>query len=253
MITKKGFKMKRVIFIFAVSIFFLSGCVSSLMPMTKQEADNLRQGTTAVAFFDKSLKINYVEDVYRVLAITQNGSSSSYRGIWNSDAMITDAHVKGFRGYGVNAKSAFKILNKKDIMTLQRDKQAIFTGSHAAEGVTHKLNKDVRSILLKKKIENLVLFDWHGFTLHIKTLGLSPQEKFHFNFKIFNVPSGKMVWQGYASSLETVDIGNKGGKAYLERRDLANLKSDIKRMINNRYTAKSGSIGQLIGLQASEK
>jgi len=244
--------MKRFRLIVIAGLISLTACVSTIQPMSKQQSDTLRQGTTAIAFFDKSGKINYVEDVYRVLAITQNGSSSSYKGVWDSNSMITDAHVKGFRGYGVNAKSAFKFLKKNDLAILKADKQRIFTGAHAAEGVTHKLSDKVRKALLKNKIENLILFDWHGFTLHIKTLGLDAQEKFHFNFKIFNVPSGKMLFQGYSNSMETVDLGKQSGKAYLERKGLANLKADIKRMINNRYTVSKGSIGHVIGLKASK-
>jgi len=243
----KGYRLLAI-----VGLLSLTACVGTIQPMTKQQADTLRQGTTAIAFFDKSKKINYLEDVYRVLAITQNGSSSSYKGVWDSNTMITDAHVKGFRGYGVNAKSAFKVLGKNDLVKIEADNKRIFTGAHAAEGVTHKLDASVRKALLKNKIENLILFDWHGFTLHIKTLGLDAQEKFHFNFKIFNVPSGKMLFQGFTNSLETVDLGKQSGKAYLERKGLANLKADIKRMINNRYTVSKGSIGHVIGLKASK-
>jgi len=243
--------MKKLLLIGVCGLLTLTACVGANKPMTKQQIDTLRQGTTAIAFFDKSEKIRYIEDVYRVLAITQNGSSSSYKGVWNSNTMITDAHVKGFRGYGVHSKSIFKVLGKNDLKNLKADKKRIFTGTHAAEGVTHKLSENVRRALLKKKIENLVLFDWHGFTLHIKTLGLDAQQKFHFNFKIFNVPSGKMLHQGYSSSLETVDLGKQSGKAYLERKGLANLKADIKRMINNRYTVSKGSIGHMIGLKSS--
>jgi hypothetical protein len=108
--------MKRILAAFGLLVM-LAGC-ATIPRLSADDATRVNGGSTAVLFVDDVEQINYLQDKYYVLAVTQEGSTSVYKGIWDSSKEISEVHADEFSKLGLKAKSAYDLLGAQEIARL---------------------------------------------------------------------------------------------------------------------------------------
>ena len=236
----------------------LSGC-ASVPPMPTDAAGNIKNSKSVVSFFDVTERINYIEDVYLVLGVAQVTSNSVYSGIWNSNKDLSAVHSEELSKIGVRASSLYDVLSDKEISEITAiQKEMLTLNSPGVDKSELKLNPRYRDILLNKGFNHLFWLTWSGYTLHIKTLGLPTRGSFGTTYWIFDLNSNKLIWSGSFYTTEKVLIVGVTGKEFIEKGNLAGLKSEVTRMTKERYKKISidgqnrKSIGQRIGLEENK-
>jgi hypothetical protein len=247
----------------------LMGCLLALLltacaatkPMTSDVTQRLKQGKTAVLFYDDIGEIKYVEDKYLVLAVAQVASNSTYTGVWSPNAELSEQHAAGLNGMGLNAQSAYKSLPaafieensaaERELYTLKprdKSKPAPKAPPAGSPAITPKL----RDALLEKGHDSLVWVAWTGFQLHLMTLGLSPREEYSTGFWMFDLKSNQLLWNGTVLTMETTTVPDgKTGKEFIESSGLAGLKSESAARVKDNYRSdqlKFKNLGVLSGL-----
>jgi len=85
-------------------------------------------------------------------------------------------------------------------------------------------------------MDSLAWVAWSGFTLHLRTLGLSPQEEYTTGFWIFDLKSNELLWNGVVSTWDPVTIPEgQTGKEFIESNGLAGLKAESAARVRDHY------------------
>jgi hypothetical protein len=256
-------------------LLVLAGC-ATLPPMSASDADRMKTGKTTVLFDDEIQQINYLQDKYYVLAVTQEGSTSVYKGIWNSNKDLSALHVDELSKLGLRARSAYELFSEQDVeRMLQEDRDLRLVqpkGTPVSTSTSGNTDKPARSSglvsanmpvsaeqtispllrqsLLDKGQEYLIWATWTGYTLHIQTLGLPPNEQFLLVYRVFDVKKNKLLGGGQTYYLHNVNLEGQTGKDFLEKDNLAGLRSQVEKHIRERFTdPPKASIGKILGLQ----
>ena len=236
--------MKRIL-VALVLLTALAGC-ASVQRLSAPDAARVKNGKTAVLFEDDVQEINYRQDKYYVLAVTQEGSTSVYKGIWNSGKDLSAIHAEEFSKLGLKAKSAYELIGERD---LERFVEQEIAAAAAAKGDTvPTLDPQLRQALLDKNQDYLIRVSWSGYTLHIQTLGLPTNEQFVIRYRIFDVKNNKLMGGGDYMYLHSVNLEGQTGKDFLEKDNLAGLRSQMEKHIRARFTEPpNATIGKILG------
>ena len=272
--------MSRLLIAFGL-LLTLAGC-TTLPPLSSSDGDRMKTGKTTVLFDDEIQQINYLQDKYYVLAVTQEGSTSVYKGIWNSNKDLSNLHADELAKLGLRARSAYELFSDKDIERMLDEDRALRTvqskspapapteaktdssltpkpgtvlgqnaAAHEAAGNAEQtLTPLLRQSLLDKGQDYLIWATWTGYTLHIQTLGLPPNEQFVLVYRVFDVKKNKLLGGGTTFYLHNVNLEGQTGKEFLENNNLAGLRTQVENHIRERMTAPpKASIGKILGLQ----
>jgi hypothetical protein len=239
--------MKRILTALSLLIV-LAGC-ASVPPLSASDAERVKSGKTAVLFTDGVQQINYLQDKYYVLAVTQEGSTSVYKGIWNSGKDLSAIHADEFSKLGLKAKSAYEFFGEQDLERfIQQDRDAAAARPKGATDPT--LSPQLRQALLDKNQDYLIRVTWSGYTLHIQTLGLPTNEQFLTLYRIFDVKNNKLLGGGDYMYLHSVDLEGQTGKDFLEKDNLAGFRSQVEKHIRARFAEPPhATIGKILGLK----
>jgi len=247
-------------------LLMLSGC-ATLPHLSSSDADRVKNGKSVVLFVDDAQQINYLQDKYYVLAVTQEGSTSVYKGIWDSGKDLSALNADEFSKLGLKTRSAYELFSGQDIERLlqeQRDRSttqpqqqpagssgpAQASVSHAAAAADQTITPQLRQALLDKGQDYLIWATWSGYTLHIQTLGLPPNEQFVLVYRIFDVKKNQLLGGGTSGYLHSVDLEGQTGKDFLEKNNLAGLRSQVEKHIRERFAdPPRATIGKVLGLQ----
>lgn len=238
-------------------VFVLAGC-ATMPKLTADEADRVTGGKTAVLFVDDVEQINYLQDKYYVLAVTQEGSTSVYKGIWNSSKDLSAVHADEFSKLGLKAKSAYEILGEQNVPRLTLNDRIRYTvratppvGAAAANPV-QTITPELRQALLDKGQDYLIWASWSGYTLHIQTLGLPPNEQFLLRYWIFDLKQDKLLAGGDCAWLQKVDLAGQTGKEFLENNNLAGFRSQVEKQMRARYREPpKQTVAKVLGLKGA--
>ena len=99
-------------------VVMVSGCSTISPPVTMEVANQLSEGRTAIAFYDSNKRINYLEDIYLVLAVAQTASSSSYNGVWDNSKEITKLHKEELAKLGLKTFSIYDVFSENEINSI---------------------------------------------------------------------------------------------------------------------------------------
>jgi hypothetical protein len=246
-------------------VLLLTAC-APFHPMTSDVSSRIKQGKTAVLFYDDIGEIKYVEDKYLVLAVTQVASNSTYQGLWSPNADLSEAHAAGFKTLGLDAQSAYTLLTpafieentaaERELYTLKprdKSKPAPAPPAKGAPAVSPKL----RAALLEKGQDALVWVAWSGFQLHLMTLGLAPREEYTTGFWLFDLKKNELVWSSNVLTMEKTTVpSGKTGKEFIETDGLAGLKAESVARAKDNYRSdrlKYANLGVLSGLGGGAK
>lgn len=247
--------MKRILAAIAV-LLILSGC-ATVPKLSESDADRLKSGKSAILFVDDVEQINYLQDKYYVLAVTQEGSTSVYKGIWNSSKDLSAVHADEFSKLGLKATSAYDLLAEQDLARLtQRDRQRYtIRAPQAGSGATSAdaVSSELRQALLDKGQEFLIWTSWSGYTLHIQTLGLPANQQFLCRHWIFDLQRNKFLGGGDQMWLQKLDLAGATGKDFLEKNNLAGLRSEVEQLIRTRFKSPANArTGKVLGLEPAK-
>jgi len=243
--------MLRVIVLLGVAL--LSACVTP--PMSPESARTLKSGKSAVAFYDVTERINYIEDVYLVLGVAQVASESVYSGIWNSNKDLSAMHAEELAKIGVRVRSVYDALSEAEISgftAMQKELYALNTSGQDTSAI--QLKPLHRDLLLQKGFDYLFWLNWSGYTLHIKTLGLPSLETSNTEYWIFDLKKNSLLWHGTIRATDRLRIKGKG-KVFLEKDDLSGLKTEVTKLTKEIYKSgtnrgyRSESVIKKIGLE----
>ncbi len=239
----------------------LAAC-ASVSPMAPDSARDMKTGKVVVAFFDGVEQINYREDVYLVLGVAQVASNSVYGGFWDSSKEISAMHTSEFAKLGVRATSLYDIVTESEraeLATIQKEMYSLYSGPTKVQDES-LLKPRFRDLLLGKGNDYLVWATWSGYLFHIHTLGLPPHEAFTTTYWVFDLKGNRIVWNGSIGSRERVEMREGlSGKDFLEKDNLAGLKSRVANMIKERHKGRTGrgiysnSVGQIMGLEVKNE
>jgi hypothetical protein len=211
-------------------------------------------------FNDDVEQINYVQDKYYVLAVTQVASNSIYSGIWDSSAALSRVNAEEFRKYGVNAKSIHDILPAGDIAKLtayEREKYSYKPKPKTDESTVGQpaVSETLREQLISKGEDYLIFVAWSGITMHIQTLGLPTLQRANVGYWIFDLKANRKIADTNIPFGEKKTLGDTTAKDYYEKDELQGLKKEAESMFRSRFsTGEKGkpmkaSIVELIGLE----
>ena len=240
--------------------FVLGGCASLPKPLTADVASKIKQGNTAVLFYDDMGEIKYLEDKYYVLGVAQVASNSAYGGIWSSNPELSQLHTEQFSKLGLKTQSAYALLSSSDIENNSAADRALYTFKPpekskvkpAASPGQAALTPQLRDALLAQGQDSLIWVAWSGFTLHLQTLGLPAVEKMNTCFWVFDLKENRLLWNGTFFTFENTSIGGRTGKEFLEANDLSGLKSEVAARMRDYYQPekrKNNDVGLLMGLR----
>jgi hypothetical protein len=240
--------MKRVFAAFAL-LLMLAGC-ASIPRLSASDAERVTNGKTVVLFVDDAQQINYLQDKYYVLAVTQEGATSAYKGIWNSGKDLSALHADEFSKLGLKAKSAYELFGEQTVAQfVQQDRDALAAQPKGA-APDPALNPQLRQALLDKGQDYLIRISWTGYTLHIQTLGLPANEQFVIRYRIFDVRNNKFMGGGDYGYLHSLNLEGKTGKDFLETNNLQGLRAQVEQHIRERFAAPpNATIGKILGLK----
>jgi hypothetical protein len=242
----------------------LTACVTN-KPMTPDVASRLKQGKTAVLFYDNIGEIKYLEDKYLVLAVAQVASNSTYQGLWSPNVDLSEAHAAGLKTLGMNAQSAYTLLPAAYIdenAATERELYAFKRPGESKPPLTPRpkgsaISPKLRDALMEKGQDTLVWVAWSGFQLHLMTLGLPPREEYTTGFWMFDLKKNELVWSGNVITMETTTIPDgKTGKEFIEAGGLAGLKAESAARARDNYRSdqlKFRNLGRLSGLTGGGK
>lgn len=236
-------------FIFCLTMLTVSACSTTTPKLSNEALDSLRQGKLIVVFFDSVKQINYIVEIYEVLNITQRIVSSSYKNEWQSDEYITDIHTKEFAIHGFKTRKFLELFSNNDLTKVKVMHQQFLKNTKSNLNIKPILTPEIQNLLSERQIKHLVLIDWTGFSLFIKSQGKSPRELAISNYKIFNTTTGNLIWQGSSHADISTNLQKKDGKVFLEENNYARFKFEIKRLIRSQYTREKNSILQSIGFK----
>jgi len=253
--------MSRLLTAFGL-LLILTGC-ATIPHLTASDADRVKSGKSVVLFVDNAQQINYLQDKYYVLAVTQEGSTSLYKGIWDSGKDLSALHADEFSKLGLKTRSAYELFSEQDIahLTQAEDRPALqqpggsgplaaLASAGSAANPGQAISPELRQALLDKGQDYLIWASWSGYTLHIKTLGFPPDEQFVLVYRVFDVRNDKLLGGGSSMYLHRVDLEGQTGKDFLEKNNLAGLRAQVEKHIRERFTAPpNATIGRILGLQ----
>lgn len=246
--------MTRVFAAFGL-VLMLAGC-ATVPKLSASDADRVQGGRSAVLFVDDVAQINYLQDKYYVLAVTQEGSTSVYKGIWDSSKDLSAVNADEFSKLGLKAKSAYEIFSEQDLTRLiQQDRNRFTVQSKppvggAAAPAAQGLAPELRQALLDKGQDYLIWASWSGYTLHIQTLGLPPNEQFLLRYWIVDVKQNKVLGGGDVGWMHSVDLAGQTGKDFLEKDNLAGFRSQVEKQIRARFRdPPKMTVGKILGLK----
>lgn len=236
----------------------LTGCASTSAPPIKTgEINSIKSGKTAVMFYDDDYRIAYLEDSYRVLAITVSTTHASYKGFWDIDKDMSAFHAKNLRTYGVNAESAYKKFSKKEAKYYSAKQPAMYAALkdfYSSEPQVKKkaeskiIDEKLRKRLIQKGYSYLAWIPLGLYSLHIRTLGLNPLENVAVDYIFYDLKKKKIMWNGAFSASNTIDLKGVKGKDFLEKNNLQGYKTRLKSLTSNMYKRKNNlSIGVTLG------
>lgn len=242
-----------------VGIFLLSACVS-VPPMKSSLISDLKQGKSAVDFYDGAKEIAYIEDVYLVLAVTQEASKSVYGDLWDNSKELSALHSKELSKLGVRAQSVHDSLSGEEISEFNAMQKKMYGRYKSGpERKTFNLSAEYRSLLLKKGYDYLFWITGPEYLLHMHALGLPAFSTITTTYWIYDLKKNTTIWSGSIKSLEKIELGERTGKEFIEKNNLSGLKDQVIRLTRERYDISSGknnyteSTGQLLGLEPANK
>jgi hypothetical protein len=252
--------MVRIVAVLACALA-LVGC-ASVAPMKPEAATVVKNGTTAVVFYDGVEQINYIEDKYFVLGVAQVASNSVYQGLWDSNRMLTALHAEELGKIGINARSVYDLYadgERTEADALFKEMNASLQPMKTKKGeksVVPQVPARLREQLLAKGCDHLMWISWNGYTLHMQTLGLPALSKISTRYRVVDLRNDTApLWDGWVLTWEETKVEGDTGKAFLEAHDLAGLKKEVDRVSRGRYLAQNSkgkkqvSVGQIIGIQ----
>jgi hypothetical protein len=229
-------------------LLLLAGC-AGVPRISASDAERMQGGRTAVLFVDDAQQINYLQDKYYVLAVTQEGSTSVYKGIWNSGKDLSAIHADEFSKLGLKAKSAYDLIGAQDLERFVQEDRDTDAARPKGDAVP-TLAPQLRQALLDRNQDYLIRVSWTGYTLHIQTLGLPTNEQFVLVYRIFDVKNNKFMGGGNYMYLHSVDLGGQTGKDFLEKDNLAGFRSQVEKHIRDRFEEPpNATIGKILGLK----
>jgi len=215
-------------------LFLLTGCAATLPKVSASDGARVKQGKSAVLFLDDVEQINYLQDKYYVLAVTQEGSNSVYRGLWDSSKQLSSISAEELAKIGIPSTSVYDLLAGPEVTRLTEADKTRFTfmprapGTGKAPRVT-SVSPELRQALLDKGQKHLIWVSWTGYQLHIMTLGLAPTEQFLLRFWVVDLEQNKFLGGGDVRWFAKLDLGEQTGKEFLEANDLAGLKAQVEK------------------------
>src|ERR1043165_5187103 len=111
----------------ALMALLLSACVTPAKPLSKDLRTRLRQGSTAVLFYDDVGAVTYLEDTYRVLGVSTSSAISVYKGTWDSSRELSELHAAELASRGLKSQSAYQLLSASQIEELTAAERARYT------------------------------------------------------------------------------------------------------------------------------
>jgi hypothetical protein len=246
----------------AFAALALSGCAVVSKPLTDATLSQLKQGSTAVLFYDDIGEIKYLEDHYAVLAVTQDRSKGAYTGIWNSNAELSQLHAEQFAQLGLRTQSAYTLLSAsyvhdnstidRTLYTLKPQEKSRTASSKLQPTRQGALTPQLRDALMAQDQDSLIWIAWTGLTLYMPTLGLSPRETISARYWVFDLKKNQILWHGQFDLMEMVSMGEMTGKEFLESNNLRGLKSQVSALNRTLYDPqKRGGkdVGTAMGLR----
>jgi hypothetical protein len=212
----------------------LGGCGTVVKPAAS-DMDAVRQGRTAILFVDEPQQINYLEDHYLLLAVTTTTTASVYRGIWDSNTELSSVFASEYEQAGLHSHSVYDVLPSGDVARLLgslTSKQRPGGEADAAGIKDDALPAIARDALVAQNQDYLIWLTWSGLTFHIKTLGLSPRELVHVNYKLVDLRANRVLGVGGCGGADPVELKGRTAKDFLESENLAGLKSELRRMFH---------------------
>jgi hypothetical protein len=245
------------------ALLLLSACVAP-KPLSQDMLTRLRQGSTAVLFYDDVGQVSYLEDTYYVLGVAQSAANSVYKGTWDSNRELSELHTAQLANLGLKTQSAYTLLSASMIdefaaaerararYTYYPDKKAKAARKKEAAGAP-ALSTNLRDILLAQGQDSLVWIGWSGYSLHLRTLGLGPQETLDTRFWVIDLKENRVLGEAGLLTMESLSIGEKTGKEFLESDNLHGLKARVSQRMREYYeadTRKNKDVGTLLGLKS---
>jgi hypothetical protein len=238
--------------IFFSALVLSSSCATksvTIAPLSPDLAQNFSRGKITVVFIDSSKTLNYIIEIYEVLNTTQRTLSSTYRDDWENDIELTELHTRQFAKQGFKVRMFTEIYSKADFNKVKLMHSQYLKDKKTNPNIKITLTKEIKTLLSERRIDHLVLIDWTGYTLLIKSQGLPAEEYATLNYKIFNSKSGNEVWNAAVQSKISIDLKERDGKVYLEKDEFAQFKLEVNKLILSQYTRNKDNIWQLMGIE----
>jgi hypothetical protein len=256
-------------FILAFIVLLISGC--TVAPISSTHSESIKNEKTAVVFNDMHKLINYVEDHYWVLGVSQTSSQSKYEGIWDSNFELEILHSEKFNTLGLKADAITQLLNQELLEALKARQIQVAKIDRLSSGkqgpilreLSQRIKKDPIVVIPTEILDELKILQYRymiwidaaPLLVHIQTLGLPTLTLQNLEYKIFDLESHKMIWESKVGLVERLERDGKTGKEVLESNNLQGLKEQISFLHSERYKIRTGkglgnkSIGQHIGLE----
>jgi hypothetical protein len=245
----------------AFAALALSGCAVVSKPLTGSTLAQLKQGSTAVLFYDDIGEIKYLEDHYVVIAVHQEESKGVYAGVWNSSAELSKLHVEQFAQLGLRTQSAYELLSASYVHDNSTVDRALYTlkpkekstkASRKPQATRQgALTPQLRDALMAQGQDSLIWIAWDGLTLYLPTLGVSPRQSISARYWVFDLKKNQMLWNGQFYVMEIISIEGMSGKEFLESNNLRGLKSAASALQRSLYEpqTRGKDVGIAMGLR----
>jgi hypothetical protein len=241
----------------ALGLAMLSaGCVTS-SPLTQADVQTVKNSPTAVLFSDENGQIDYIEDHYYVLAVTQTASNSIYSGVWDSGKAMSTVVAEEFGKLGVKTMSVYDLLQGQDVAALKGSAGAKFAfgpdrATPKKEGtVGPAVSPELRDALTASGHNYLIWSTWSGPLVHIQTLGLPAVLAFNMSHRVVDLKRNEVIGTAIVNARKPVDLSTMTGKEYMEKGGLANLKADTAELM--RVPFAQGIVSTEIGFTPKVK
>lgn len=247
----------RILAAYAI-VLVLSGC-AGISPLSDQGADGVKKGKAVVLFSDDVGQINYLEDMYYVLAVTQEASNSVYRSLWDSGKDLSALTTSEFGKLGLNAVSGYDALTEEEIQRLDSERAKFAFQPQQqfdkATSVPPAISDSLKDLLTTKGNDYLIWANWSGFLLHIQTLGLPARVNSTVAYRIIDLRRNEVIGGALVGYNEKIDLGDSTAKQVLEKDDLAGLKAKAAEIIRTGFDPARGksSVGEATGLVPPSK
>ncbi|WP_188747163.1 hypothetical protein [Marinobacterium zhoushanense] len=227
----------RTLFLLLVSVLVV-GCAGSVKPMSSEAVNEFNQGKVAVAYLYPSKKLNYTEQVYKVLWIENRANLVSFDGLWDIDTDISNEYQQQFKRLGVNAVVAKELLSATEYEHLQKDIALYQLKASEAIAASKtvpplQLSTDYRDALAAQGAKYLILISQGMFNVQVLDLISKVTLISGSDVKVVDTRDGSITFDGDAMIWLNQDYQESPQE--IEANNLQLLKSMVARGVNTQF------------------